>query len=148
MNIETKYFGNIEIKKEDIIHFPSGIPGFLQEKEFVLLKFEETGLFQVLQSIHGVDPAFIVVNPFLFVKDYALDLDDATVEQLGLTKQEDALIQAIVTINEPLHTSTANLQAPIVINQKNNYAKQYITNDKHYKTKEKIFNNTSQVKEG
>ncbi|WP_018931039.1 flagellar assembly protein FliW [Gracilibacillus lacisalsi] len=143
MQIETKYFGEIDVKEEEIIHFPQGIPGFLEEKEFVLLSFEESGLFQVLQSTKGMDPAFVVVDPFLFVKDYQFKLDDTTVEQLEINEEKDVLVLAIVTVKDPLTSSTANLHAPIVINQTKKIAKQYITKNQNYTTREEIFKVTS-----
>ncbi|WP_163578996.1 flagellar assembly protein FliW [Gracilibacillus saliphilus] len=143
MQIESKYFGEIDVKEEAIIHFPQGIPGFVNEKEFVLLSFEESGLFQVLQSTTGIDPAFVVVDPFLFVKNYQFELDDSTIEQLEIKEEKDVLVLAIVTVKEPLITSTANLHAPVVINQTAKLAKQYITKNQNYTTKELIFNTTS-----
>ncbi|WP_208587486.1 flagellar assembly protein FliW [Gracilibacillus suaedae] len=143
MQIETKYFGEIDVKDEAIIHFPQGIPGFIDEKNFVLLSFEESGLFQVLQSTNGIDPAFVVVDPFLFVKDYQFELDDPTLEQLKIKKEKDVLVLAIITVKEPLTTSTANLHAPVVINQTTKLAKQYITKNQTYTTKESIFKATS-----
>lgn len=143
MQIETKYFGQLDVKEEEIITFPNGIPGFIEEKSFVLLPFDEGGLFQVLQSTNAVDPAFIVVDPFLFVKEYQIELDDPTLEQLEIEKEAQVRIVSIVTVKEPLKASTANLKAPIVINQEKNIAKQVLTLQTTYETREKIFNQTS-----
>ncbi|WP_054787089.1 flagellar assembly protein FliW [Gracilibacillus dipsosauri] len=147
MRIETKYFGVVEIKEEDIIRFPQGIPGFLDEKDFVLLNFEESGLFQVLQSIHQQNPAFVVIDPFLFVKDYQFKLDDATINQLSIEKKEEVRALSIVTVREPLTTSTANLQAPVIINQSNKQAKQLVAMHSKYTTREAIFQQSSNTKE-
>jgi flagellar assembly factor FliW len=147
MRIKTKYFGEVDVKEEEIIHFPQGIPGFLEEKEFVLLSFEESGLFQVLQSTNGMDPAFVVVDPFLFVKDYQFKLDDTTLEQLEINEEKDVLVLAIVTVKDPLTSSTANLHAPIIINQTKKVAKQYITKNQNYTTREVIFIATSKEEE-
>ncbi|UOQ85172.1 flagellar assembly protein FliW [Gracilibacillus salinarum] len=146
MQMQTKYFGDIEVQQHQMIDFPQGIPGFLDEKEFVLLDFDESGLFQVLQSTNAIDPAFIVINPFLYVKDYEVDIDDNTLNSLEIQEQKQVEIRTIITVKDPLTASTANLQAPIIINSDNRLAKQYITNEKHYSTAEKIFQNTSTVK--
>lgn len=143
MKINTKYFGEIEVKEEEVFQFPNGIPGFVEEKDFVLLSFEENGLFQVLQSTNDTDPAFVVVDPFLFEKDYQLELDDITIEQLQIKEEKDVLVYALVTVKDPLSTSTANLHAPIVINQTKKLAKQYITNNQNYTTRESIFEPSS-----
>lgn len=47
-------------------------------------------------------------------------------------KKKELSIFAIVTLNETLAQSTANLKAPIVINTTNNKAKQVILNDEAY----------------
>ncbi len=147
MLIETKYFGEIEVKEEDVIHFPQGIPGFLEENDFVLLNFEESGLFQVLQSTKEVNPAFVVVDPFLFVKDYQFKLDDTTIDQLAIEEEKDVRVFAIVTVKDPLPTSTANLHAPVIINEQEKVAKQYITKNQQYTTREYIFNTSSKEEE-
>ncbi|RCW74725.1 flagellar assembly protein FliW [Saliterribacillus persicus] len=146
MIIETKYFGEVDIKEEEKIHFPQGLPGFTDEKEFILLNFEDNDLFQVLQSVKQANPAFFVVNPFIFLKDFEFELDDQTIEQLKIESEEDVQVFSIVTLKDPMPASTTNLQAPIVINQKKLIAKQYITKSQKYSTKEKIFNLTSKAK--
>ncbi|KAB8139479.1 flagellar assembly protein FliW [Gracilibacillus oryzae] len=147
MRIETKYFGEVEVNEAEIITFPQGIPGFQEEKEFILQSFEEGGLFQILQSTANIDPAFVVVDPFLFVQDYEFKLDDATMKQLQIKQKEDVRVLAIVTVKEPLTKSTANLQAPVVMNHSNKYAKQLISLKSNYKTREAIFQQTSTKEE-
>ncbi|WP_163538883.1 flagellar assembly protein FliW [Gracilibacillus sp. YIM 98692] len=147
MNIQTKYFGEIEINEQEIIHFPQGIPGFAEEKNFALLSFEENGLFQVLQSTKQKDPAFVVIDPFLFEPNYQLKLDDATINQLEIQEEKDVRVLAIVTVKDPLEQSTANLQGPIIINRQSKKAKQFIINQSSYTTKETIFKQTSKVEE-
>ncbi|CQR46400.1 Flagellar assembly factor FliW [Paraliobacillus sp. PM-2] len=148
MQIQTKYHNMITVKESDILHFDQGVPGFLDEKQFVLVPLADT-LFFVLQSIQTEALAFIVVNPFHFTKAYDFTIDENTIETLEIKKATDVQVFVIVSLKETLEDSTANLQAPIVIHTKNNKAKQYIMNSKQFKTKEKIFlaPSTSQAKE-
>ncbi|UFT98546.1 flagellar assembly protein FliW [Radiobacillus kanasensis] len=148
MKIITKFFGEITIKEEDILTFPHGLPGFSEEKAFVLLPIENNPIFQVLQSTKGLNPAFIVVNPYHFKKDYEFVLDSGTVELLQIKTEKDVEVIAIASLKELFEESTVNLQAPIVVNQKEKLAKQFITNSSEYSTKETIFTKkTLQVKE-
>ncbi|MCT2537255.1 flagellar assembly protein FliW [Aquibacillus koreensis] len=149
MKLQTKYFGEIDVNEKEIISFPQGIPGFVNEKEFLLLPLEDNSVFQVLQSASNVDPAFIVVNPFHFVTGYEFDLDQGTLELLEIESEKDVNVLSIVSLKDPFTTSTANLQAPVVINQAKRIGKQYITNLKDFTTKETLFTKqlTSQVKE-
>ncbi|OCA89023.1 flagellar assembly protein FliW [Pseudobacillus wudalianchiensis] len=138
MNIETKYHGQIEIKEEDIWNFHHGIPGFADEKQFTLLAFPDNEAFFVLQSVNTRELGFISANPFAFFPDYDIQLDEATVEMLELQKPEDAAVYVILTIREPFNETTANLQAPVVINTSNQKAKQAILNDSRYHTRHLI----------
>ena len=148
MQIQTKYFGEVPINKNDLIQFLQGIPGFLTETEFVLLPLEEETVFYVLQSTQDKELAFVVVNPFHFIKDYELNIDDNTIEALQITSEQDVQVFVIMSLKEPFQTSTANLQAPVIINHEKRIAKQYITNSKRYTTKEAIFTNKTTSKKG
>ena len=142
MKIKTSYFGEVKIDEKDIIYLEQGLPGFLEEKEFVLLSFDEPLAFQVLQSVSTETLAFIVVFPFDFKKDYKVDLNDHILEQLKIETEDDVLILSIVTLKDHLNISTANLQAPIIINRHSRLGKQYIMHESSFSTKEKIFNSS------
>ena len=137
MNIQTKFHGVQEINKDDIIYFPSGIPGFLEEKEFYILPLEGTDLF-VLQSVKTPEVAFIVTDPFVHFPQYEFDLPEEALEKLEIQSDKDVATFAILTVREPFEETTVNLQAPLVINQTKKIGKQIILNQTPYKTKHKI----------
>jgi flagellar assembly factor FliW len=139
MKIKTKYHGSIDVKEEEILIFEHGVPGFLEEKQFILLPLPENNLFHILQSVKTPELGFVVTDPFIFFKDYDFTLQDSTVELLGSPTENEIKVLSIVTVKEPLHDSTANLQAPIVINLAGNKAKQLILNDVAYQTRHTIF---------
>ncbi len=66
MKISTSYHGDIEIDNQQTLTFNQGIPGFLEETEFVILPLPEAEAFQVLQSIQTKELAFIITDPFQF----------------------------------------------------------------------------------
>jgi flagellar assembly factor FliW len=144
MNIETKYHGAIEVHKEEVLHFINGIPGFKAEKKFALLPLPENDWFHVLQSTKTPELGFVVTDPFIFFTDYDFKLDQSTVEQLEEPSENNIKVLSILTIKEPLHKTTTNLQAPIVINLANNKAKQIILNDTDYQTKHRVFEQPKQ----
>ncbi|MGG5255319.1 flagellar assembly protein FliW [Neobacillus sp. SM06] len=139
MKIYTKYHGEIEIEEKNIVHFPQGIPGFIEDKEFVLLPFSEDGIFKILQSIKETQIAFVVTNPFAFFKEYDFVLDDQTIQVLELTSEQDVDLYIILTLNEKIEKTTANLQAPVVINKKINRGKQVVLTNSNYTTKHFVF---------
>ncbi len=135
MKIQTRYLGDIEIQSEKIIHFENGIPSFLDEKKFILLPFDESTPFYILQSVTTPELGFVVISPFDFFPDYQVDLNDSTIEALKIEKEADVALFVILTVQEPFTETTANLQGPVVINTKNQQAKQISVNDQHYCTK-------------
>ncbi|MGE6630219.1 flagellar assembly protein FliW [Bacillus sp. NPDC077027] len=135
MIIQTKYHGEVTIKEEQIITFSSGIPGFLDQKQFVILPLSEESPFLVLQSLQNADLGFIVSSPFLFFDQYEFDLEDTVVEILGIEDTEDVEVMVILTMESSIEKTTANLRAPIVVNKKNMTAKQVILHDTSYHTK-------------
>lgn len=139
MKLQTKYHGEVEIEDAAIWHFEGGIPGFPDEKSFVLLPLLDDGIYMVLQSTASPYVAFVVTSPFLFFRDYEFNIDDATLEQLSIEKEEDVRVYAILTVRDPFSETTANLQAPLIMNEKNHKAKQLILNDRHYHTRHPLF---------
>ncbi|WP_227394290.1 flagellar assembly protein FliW [Jeotgalibacillus aurantiacus] len=129
MKLSTKYHGTIDIEENEIWHFEQGIPGFEGEKQFVILSFEENSVFYVLQSVNNEALAFIVTDPFSFYKEYEIKLDDAVTHALQLEKPEQSMVYVILTVRDPFKETTANLQAPLVLNTTNRKAKQIILND-------------------
>lgn len=126
MNIQTKFLGEVRIQEQAIITFPEGIPGFQEEKQFVLIPLNEASPFLVLQSIHTQKVGFMVATPYAFKKDYAFDLQQSDVEKLEIERAEDVLVYGILTLKDTLLQSTINLLAPVVINEKKQVAKQIV----------------------
>ncbi|MCC9022375.1 flagellar assembly protein FliW [Bacillus nakamurai] len=138
MIIQTKYHGETRIDEGQIISFESGLPGFYDETQFVVLPLSEDSPFLALQSVKQEHIAFIVASPFIFFKGYEFDIDNATIELLNIENIEDVEVMAILTIEEPFENTTANLKAPIVVNKKEMKAKQIILHDASFETKHLI----------
>lgn len=138
MKVMTKYHGEIEVSENDIWHFSNGIPGFPDEKSFLLYPLEDQEVFSILQSVQFHEVAFVVTNPFSFFQDYDFRLDESSVTALDLHEASDALPFVILTLGDSITTSTANLQAPIILNTKNKRGKQVILHDTTYQTKHLI----------
>jgi len=137
MNLYTKYHGMIEVEKEDFIFFEHGIPGFVEEKHFILLPLEKDSPFFIMQSKITPELGFVVVNPFLFFTDYEFELSENDKDILKINNEEEVGVFAILTVKDPFAETTANLQAPVIINHKRNIAKQIILHET-YKTRHKI----------
>jgi flagellar assembly factor FliW len=137
--MKTKYHDEIEIDQEEILHFERGIPGFLDEKEFVILPLSNNQIYSVMQSLTTPLLAFVIVNPFHFFQEYDFELEDSVVDELGIQSEKDVRVFSILTCEDPFENTTANLQAPVVINTSNHRAKQVILHNTNYTTKHPIF---------
>lgn len=137
MKLNTKYGGEVIINPDNIIHFPSGIPGFEEEKEFVLMEMSSIGavVFQVLQSTNTPALAFIVIDPYVLTNTYEFRLDDAIIERIQLDSKEDVRVRSIVTVKSPFEESTLNLKGPIIINKRKKIGRQFIIENDTYATK-------------
>ena len=137
MKVSTKAFGPIEVDDKQKVSIPLGLFGFEETTEYVLLDAEHEPFFW-LQSTKDEEIAFILINPFIFRKDYEANLINEDLSEIGLKSPENALIFVIVTI--PLDGSpiTANLQGPIIINKENMTGMQAILSDAKWKTKHDI----------
>ena len=109
------------------LHFAAGLPGFPDARRFALVRWGDEGNpFSLLRSLDEPDLAFVVVPPGLFFPDYAPELDDDSAERLDLDDPDDALVLVVVTLGERPADATANLTAPVVINQRNREAAQVV----------------------
>ena len=138
--IHTVRFGDIEVPEEKIVHFKQGIPAFEEEHEFLIIPYEEKSPYFFLQSLKSPDLAFLMTMPFLFFSDYEFEIDDETERQLGIQQQSDILVYALLTIPQGrVKDMTANLMAPIVLNQRTMQAKQLVLERSRYTTKHRLF---------
>jgi flagellar assembly factor FliW len=139
MKIDTKYHGSVEIKTDEVLSFEKGIPGFIYETEFIVLPLSDDEIFYVMQSVSTPELAFVISSPFNFFKEYDIKLEDQVVEELGLESEKDVVVYSILTVQDPFNNTTANLQAPVIINSKNRKAKQVILHNAESGTKHPIF---------
>ena len=138
--IATNRFGELDIEESDIIHFPQGIPAFEEEREFVLLPYDENCPYYYLQSAKRSELAFLLTEPFIFFPEYTIEIDDETVDELKIKNQDNVETYVILTIpNGSVRYMTANLLAPIILNSENMQAKQIIMDKSSYKTKHRLF---------
>jgi flagellar assembly factor FliW len=132
------FFKDLVYSENDIITFPSGIPGFEKSKTFVIVSIPDYAPFEWLVCTDGSRLRFAIINPLLFNPEYAPAMVKEQLEDLAIEKPEDILIYSIVTIRENPLESTANLVGPLIINRSKRSGKQVIIDDDRYTTQEPI----------
>lgn len=144
MIVNTTTFGDIEVEEDKILKFKEGIPGFKDEKEFIIvLNEDEDSPLHWLQSVNTPDLTFVITNPFEIYRDYAFDISESLVKKLELLDERDVVVYTIVVIPEDVRKMTTNLMAPIVINSRNMLAKQIIIEDEKYSSRHYIIDQES-----
>jgi flagellar assembly factor FliW len=104
-----------------VIEFVRPIPGFPEHRRFVLARVEDDN--DVLFMLRGIDPPpvrFLVVAPAPFFPDYAPEIDDDTLSLLDVHDADGAerlLLLLVVSVGTDNGAATANLLAPILVDQ-------------------------------
>ena len=137
----TRQFGAVTIDETKIISMPKGIPGFPDLKKYIILDHEDIHPFHSFQCVDDNTLSFIIMDPYLFVSDYSVNIDPYVKEMAweGDT-DEDFYLYVIINAADPdPRNMTANLMGPLLINIKRNMGVQMMVNDRKYSNKHEIF---------
>lgn len=126
------------------VTFKRGIPGLEGLRNFNIDDIKGNEIFKLISS-QEESISFVAVSPFDFYSEYELNLNEETIKDLEIEESRDVLVLNIVTLGKSLENSTVNLKAPIVINIKNNLAKQYIMQNDMYDTKHPLIRREQNV---
>lgn len=139
IDIETTRFGGIQCPAQEALCFPDGLLGFPEAQHYVLIPHKEGSPFVWLQSLDVGDLAFLVVDPSVFVDDYAPEMPDRVATALELTEETPRIVYTIVTIprGKP-EDMTLNLAGPLLINAESRRAVQVVLDTDAYPLKHRI----------
>jgi len=121
MEIDTSGDEN-KLDGELLIHFPQGLIGFEQLKDYKLYSSETEENLHWLQPVNDETIEFAVTFPQVFQIDYEISLNDDEEQLLDIEDAEEiALLVTLSKKDSPQDDGTqlnANFMAPIVINTK------------------------------
>ena len=83
--------------------------------------------------------AFPIIEPKIFKPDYAVRLLPAELASLQLEDLNDSKIYSILTIPQDVTKMSANLKAPIVINNKSKLSRQIVLQDSKLSVKYEMY---------
>lgn len=137
--IESCRFGNLEVDNDQIITFPTGLVGFSELRGFVAIDHGSDSPFVWLQAIEDPAVAFLVVDPAVFIADYAPLMSEACADALQMSESTQRVVYTIVNIppGQP-EEMTLNLAGPIVVNVEKRLAAQLVLEDEIYELKHKV----------
>ncbi len=141
MLIKTRFFGEVDVEDQKIIHFESGLFGFEEYKDYTILydsEAEEMPLFSWLQSTTEQGLAFPVVNPQRVKEDYDPVVEDGLLESLGEFGEEDMVVLLLATVPEDIKKASVNMKAPLIINAGTRRGVQLVAENQDYEVKHYI----------
>lgn len=131
MLVTTTRFGElerIEVPDDQLFELEPGLRGFEQHHRFARIVDEESPI-EWLQSLDEPLLVFALLEPFLFYPDYGFELPDPDSEALGIVRPEDAIVRCVLTLHDSVEQTTANMAAPLVLNQVTGRGRQVVLQD-------------------
>jgi flagellar assembly factor FliW len=154
MNIETRLFKKVEVDINKVINFDSGIIGYENLKQFMIIHDAEKKNSKILwlQSLDDGDIAFPVIDPLIVRADYNPVVEDELFRSIGEIVNNDIFVLTTLTVPEDITKITTNLKAPIVINPVTMKGCQIIVDNEDYLVRYPIYDiiksNKDKVEEG
>lgn len=138
MKVETRYFGEIEIGEDKIIHFEDGLFGFEQYKDYTIIydvESEGEPFFSWMQCVTEQSLAFPIVNPLKVDSEYNPVVEDELLARLGEMKEDDLLVFLLATVPQDVKKTSVNMKAPLVINAGTRQGIQIVAENDNYEIK-------------
>lgn len=130
MKLSSNRFGNLEVAEEALLTFPSGLVGFPSHRRFVVLEVGDSSEYQWLQCADEPSLAFVLVDLQVLDTDYQVEIPDDNLQELDVQSTDSLSLLAVVTIPaDAPDRASANLRAPIVVNQRTRKGKQLILHE-------------------
>lgn len=135
--ILTKFFGECECDAGDLYSFPSGLPGFENQRSFFFLKIPGAEPLLFLQSKSTRNLCFVLLPILVVSPKYELQLAAEELSELQLPMDrtpvigEDILCAAMICSGNG-EAPTANLMSPVVVNLKAKIGMQVIHGESGY----------------
>lgn len=139
MKIKTTRFGELEVDKKDVIEFTEGLLGFETLKKFFIVDPGDQTLILWIQSVDDAATAFPIIEPKIFQPNYTIKLLPVELNSLSLENLSTASVYAILTIPQNVTEMSANLKAPIIINNKTKMARQIVLQDSKLEVRFKMY---------
>jgi len=126
MRIRSDLLGDIEATEEQLMEFGEGLFGFPECRRFALLPGARDGTFW-LQSAEHSALAFLLVDPFLHVPGYEVDVPKGDLHELRVSSPDEVAVLGIVTLPRTRdERPTVNLQGPIALHLRARVGRQIV----------------------
>jgi flagellar assembly factor FliW len=139
VKIKTTRFGELEVDKKDIVEFSEGILGFEKLTSFFIVDPGDQTLILWLQSTDDPATALPIIEPKIFQPNFMIKLLPIELNSLNLENLQNASVYTVLTIPQNVTEMSANLKAPIIINNKTKNARQIVLQDSKLEVRFKMY---------
>lgn len=140
MSLPLAADGALEVPRDRVLTFPSGLYGFRVAKHFAVFAIDGVSdALRVLRSLDFRDLRFLIAAPEIFFPDYQPSADPVDLEEVQLQDTGNAVWMLIVSFPDgQVRKAVANLRAPLLINPFTRLGKQVILQE-DYPLREPLF---------
>ncbi|MDY0212100.1 MAG: flagellar assembly protein FliW [Desulfuromonadaceae bacterium] len=131
MNVIQSRFGEIEYDPQAVLHFPHGLIGFEDLRDFVVMPNEKDGPLFWIQSVEDAQVALVLTDPTNFFPTYMVEPEVHERKVLGMEGEDKWHALVVVTVDTDRKV-TLNLVAPILFAPHTNRAIQVILESSGY----------------
>ncbi len=129
MKLVTRQFGELEFDESIIYHFPNGLPGFEELHNFIIIDEKDTEPLRWLLSVDDPNIGFALLEASLVAPDIYRELP---------SEEKSSMAFVVVVLRRNPDPTTANLKAPIILNEATRTGKQVVLNSDRFSTQYKI----------
>jgi flagellar assembly factor FliW len=142
--IPTKFLGEVDYAPDTVFTFPSGLPGFEEERAFLFLKIPDSEPLMFLQSLKNRNLCFALLPILTVAPDFRVELSPEELVELELPEHrqpalgKDVLLAALICAGNSEEVPCANLMSPVVVNLKTRVGLQVIHPESGYSHRHQI----------
>jgi flagellar assembly factor FliW len=126
--VNSRAYGSFQVTESQIYHFPRGLIGLLEFKDFALIQVDD-GPFHILHALND-ELSFILLPAHLGVENYGFQIDRLTVELLAIRQPED--VNTFLIVNAIDDELFVNLKAPVLAAPGSRRGCQFVIDDPAY----------------
>ena len=125
----TREFGELEFDESIVYHFPNGLPGFEELHNFIIIDDKDTEPLRWLLSTDDTNMVLPLLEASLVAPGIYGEISP---------EERSSTAFVVVVLHRDPEPITANLKAPIVLNDAARSGRQIVLNSERYSTEYKI----------
>jgi len=130
---------NKSYNKDTVIRFSEGLIGCAERREFVLVENHNILPFRLLEDATSMQVSFVVLDPRVRIPDYFKQIPAREWQSVGISDPTKGFALVVVNMGIDPKDSTANFQAPLLINYERMIGRQVILSDALFCLRQSIF---------